>query len=112
MSAAIAMALPYESHRLQIRIGKVRRWGLRNDPHPRACAGGDLCRGIDTGQVLWRRQNSVAEQGNKGGVARVALAVPTKEHAGTFTDPGAHFQGRGGTRSLEAGHHRPFSDPK
>src|SRR5207245_7436810 len=71
-----------------------------------------FCRGIDAGHVPWRRQQSVADQGNKGVAARAALAVPTKEDAKTFTDPCAHFQGRGGTRGLEAGHHRPFPDPQ
>src|SRR4029077_6560430 len=29
-----------------------------------------------------------------------------------FTHPCAPFQGRGGARSLETGHHRPFPDPQ
>ena len=33
-----------------------------------------------------------------------------KKYAQTFADPCAHFQGRGGTRSLEEGRHRPFPD--
>src|SRR6266487_3096348 len=77
-----------------IQIGKVPRRGYSNDPRhgsPCACADGGFCRGIDAGHVPWRRQQSVAEQGNKGGAARAALAVPTKEDAKTFTDPCAHF---------------------
>ncbi len=74
----------------------------------------------------WRRQQSgaaqankgvaaqtdkgVAGQGNKGAAARAALAAPTKEDATTFADPCAHFQGGGGARGLETGHHRPFPD--
>src|SRR6266487_4846799 len=98
-----------------IQIGKDSASGYSNDPShgsPCACADGGFCRGIDAGHVPWRRQQSVADQGNKGGAARAALAVPTKEDAKTFTDPCAHFQGRGGTRSLEAGHHRPFPAPQ
>src|SRR5262245_31336185 len=56
----------------------------------------------------WRRQQSVADQGNEGAAARAAFAAPTKKYAKTFTDPCAPFQGRGGARSLETGHHRPF----
>src|SRR5216683_1345937 len=96
-----------------IQIGKVPRRGYSNDPRHGslgACADGGFCRGIDAGHVPWRRQQSVADQGNKRVAARAALAVPTKEDAKIFTDPCAHFQGRGGTRSLEAGHHRPFPD--
>src|SRR6516225_4149220 len=77
---------------------------------PRACANGGSCRCLDAGQVPWRRRQSVAEQGNTGGVARTALAVSGKAHAEAFTDPCAHFQGRIGTRGLEAGHYRPFPD--
>src|SRR5262245_48532295 len=57
-------------------------------------------------------KQSVAGQGDKGAVARAALAAPTKEDAETFADPRAHLQGRGGARSLEAGHHRPFPAPQ
>src|SRR5262247_2625160 len=97
--------------------------GCSNDPHhgtPCACADGGFCRGVDAGHVPWRKHQSVADPGNKGiaapgnkGVAaRAALAAPTKEDAKTFTDPCTHFQGRGGARSLETGHHRPFPDPQ
>src|SRR6516165_3716806 len=89
--------------------------GSGNDPRhgrPCACADGSFCRGIDAGHVPWRRQQSVAGQGNQGVAARAALAAPTKEDAETFTDRCARFQGRGGTRSLEAGHHRSFPAPQ
>src|SRR5438876_742377 len=73
---------------------------------------GSFCRGVDAGHVPWRKQQSVADQGNKGATARVALAAPTKEDAKIFTHLCAPFQGRGGARSLETGHHRPFPDPQ
>src|ERR1700687_3735220 len=98
-----------------IQIGRVPRRGYSNDPRhgtPCACAHGGFCRGVDAGPVPWRKQQSVADQGNKGASARAALAAPTKEDAKTFTDPRAPFQGRGGARSLETGHHRPFPDPQ
>src|SRR5213080_5079622 len=98
-----------------IQLRKVPRRGYSNDVRhgrPYACADGGSCRGIDAGHVPWRRRQSVADQGNKGVAARAALAVATKEDAKTFTDPYPHFQGRGGTRSLEAGHHGPFPDPQ
>ena len=108
--------LPYESHRPQpFRQERFRVGGHGNDPRhgsPCARAGGGFCRGIDAGHVPRRRQQSVAGQGNEGAAARAALAVPTKEDAETFTDPRAHFQGRSGARSLEAGHHRAFPDPQ
>src|SRR4249919_555995 len=44
--------------------------------------------------------------------AKPAKELPAKEDAKTFTDPCAYFQGRGGTRSLETGHHRPFPVPE
>src|SRR5215813_4354323 len=94
-----------------IQIGKGPRRGSGNDPRhgrPCACADGGFCRGIDAGHVPWRRQRSVAGQGNKGVTAPAALAAPTKEDAEAFADPCAHLQGRGGTRSLEAGHYRPL----
>src|SRR5262245_44599551 len=97
----------------RIQIGRVPRRGYSNDPRhgtPCACADGGSCRGVDAGHVPWRRQQSVADQGNKGAAAQAALAAPTKEDAKTFTDPRAHFQGGGGARSLETGHHRPFPD--
>src|SRR5260370_32225066 len=110
------LVLPYESHRLQTcRSRRVQRPGDRNDPRhdtPRACADGGFFRGVDADHVPRRKQQSVAEQSNKGAAARAAVAAPTKEHAKTFADPCAHFQGRGGTRSLETGHHRPFRDPQ
>src|SRR5262249_19880282 len=105
--------LPYESHRLHVQIGRVPRRGYSNDPRhgtPCACADGGSCRGVDAGHVPWRKQQSVADQGDKGATARAALAAPTKEDAKTLTDPCAPFQGRGGARSLETGHHRPFPD--
>src|SRR5262249_21953804 len=83
-----------------------------NDPRhgtPCACAHGRFCRGVDASHMPWRKQQSVADQGNKGAAARAPLAAPTKEHAKAFADPCAPFQGRGGARSLETGHHRPFS---
>ena len=96
--------------------------GKGNDPRhgtPCACADGGFCRGVDAGHVPWRKQQSVADQGNKVAgqgnkepTARAALAAPTKEDAETFTDPCARFQGRGGAGSLETGHHRPFPDPQ
>src|SRR5262249_36987976 len=92
---------------------KVPRRGSGNDPRhggPCVCAGGGFCRGIDA--VPWRRQQSLAGQGNQGVAGGAALAAPTKEDAETFTDPFAQFQGRGGARSLEAGHHRPFPAPQ
>ena len=98
-----------------IQTGRVPRRGYSNDPRhgtPCACADGGFCRGVDAGNVLWRKQQSLADQGNKGATARAALAAPTKEDAKAFTDPHAHFQGRGGARSLETGHHRPFPDPQ
>ena len=58
------------------------------------------------------KASQVAGQGNKEAAARAALAAPAKEDAHTFTDPCARFQGRGGARSLETGHHRPFPDPQ
>src|SRR6516225_466252 len=93
---------------------KVPRRGYDDPCHgsPCACADSGFCRGIGAGYVPRRRQQSVANQGNKRVAARAALAVPTKEDANIFTDPCAHFQGRGGTRSLEAGHYRPFPDPQ
>jgi hypothetical protein len=98
-----------------MRSEKVPRGGYSIDPRhgcPRASANGGFCRRIDAGPVSWRRRQSIADQGNNGAVARAALVVATKENAETFTDPCAHFQGRIGTRSLEAGHHRPFPDPQ
>src|SRR6516164_4132978 len=98
-----------------IQIGKIPRRGDSNDPRrgsPCACADGGLCRGIDAGHVPWRKQQSVTAPGDARIVARAALAVAAKEDAKTFTDPSAHFQGRVGTRSLEAGQHRPFRDPQ
>ena len=89
--------------------------GYSNDPHhgtPCACADGGFCRGADAGHVPWRKQQSVADQGNEDATARAALAAPAKEDAHTFADPCARFQGRGGARSLETGHHRPFPDPQ
>src|SRR5262245_46262209 len=62
--------------------------------------------------MSWRKQQSVTDQGNKGAAVRAALAAPTKEDAKTFTDSCAHFQGRGGARSLETGHRRPLPDPQ
>src|SRR5262245_1667462 len=97
-----------------IQIGRVPR-GYSNDPHhgtPCACADGGFCRGVDAGHVPWRKQQSVADQGNEEATARAALPAPAKEDAHTFTDPCARFQGRGGARSLETGHHRPFPDPQ
>src|ERR1700704_3902746 len=35
-----------------------------------------------------------------------------KKHAKIFAHPCAPLQGRGGARSLETGHHRPFPDPQ
>src|SRR5262249_13270902 len=98
-----------------IQIGKVPRRGSGDDPRhgrPCACADSGFCRGIDAGHVPWRRQQSVAAQGNKGVAARAPFAAPTKEDAKTFTDPCAHLQGRGGIRSLEAGPPRPFPAPQ
>src|SRR6478752_10510195 len=89
--------------------------GYSNDPHhgtPCACADGGYCRGVDAGHVPWRKQQSVADQGNEEATARAALAAPAKEDAYTFTDPCSRFQGRGGARSLETGHHRPFPEPQ
>src|SRR5437899_610326 len=43
--------------------------GYSNDPRhgrPCACADGGFCRSIDAGHVPWRRQQSVADPGNKG----------------------------------------------
>src|SRR5215204_4998266 len=73
-----------------IRIARVPRRGYSNDPRhgtPCACADGGFCRGVDPGHVPWRKQQSVADQGNKGATARATLAAPTKEDAKTFTDP-------------------------
>ena len=61
-------------------------------------------------QCLGEDAQTVAGKGNEGAVVRTALAAPPKEDAETFADPSARFQGRSGTRSLEAGHHRPFPD--
>src|SRR5262249_33759592 len=64
------------------QIGRVLRQGYSNDPRhgtPWACADGRFCRGVDAGHVPWRKQQSVADQGNKGAAARAALAAPTKE---------------------------------
>ena len=87
-------------------IGKGSRRGYSNDPrHGRSscpCVGGGFCRGIDAGHVPWRKKQSVAGPGNKGVAVRAALAVAAKEDAETFADPCAHFQGRGGARSLES----------
>src|SRR5262249_39189251 len=59
---------------------KVPRLGCSNDPcHGTPCACADGGRGVDTGHVPWRKQQSVADQGNKGAAARVALSAPTKE---------------------------------
>src|SRR5262249_61210574 len=94
---------------IRIQIGRVSRRGYSNDPRygtPCACADGGFCRGIDAGHVPWRKQRSVADQGNKGATAPAARAVATKEDAEAFADPCAHFQGKGGTGSLEAGHYR------
>src|SRR5207245_7631446 len=98
-----------------IWMRKAPRRGYSNHARhgrPCACADGGFCRGIDAGHVPWRRQQSVADQGNKGVAARAARAAPTKEDAETFADPSAHLQGGGGTRSLEAGHQRPFRTPQ
>src|SRR4030095_13397178 len=98
-----------------IQIVRAPRPGYSNDPHhgtPCACADGGLCRGVDAGHVPRRKQQSVAGQGTNEATARAALAAPAKEEAETFTDPCARFQGRGGARSLETGHHRPFPDPQ
>src|SRR5262245_46494957 len=95
----------------RIQIGRVPHRGYSNDSRhgtPCDCADGGSCRGVDASHVPWRKQQSVADQGNKGAAARAALAAPTKEHAKTFPDPCAPFQGGGGARSLETGHHRPF----
>jgi hypothetical protein len=89
--------------------------GYSNDPHhgtPCACVDGGFCRDVGAGHVPWRKQQSVADQSNKEATARAALAARAKEDAHTFTDPCARFQGRGGARSLETGHHRPFPDPQ
>src|SRR5262245_25878962 len=99
----------------RIQIGRVPRRGYSNDPRhgtPCACADGGSCRGVDAGHVPWRKQQSVADQGNKGATARAALAAPTKEDAKIFTYRCAPFQGRGGARSLETGHYRPLPDPQ
>src|SRR5262249_39632098 len=79
---------------------------------PCACADCGFFRGIDAGHVPWRKQQSVAGQGDKGAAARAALAAPTKEDAEILAYRCARFQGRGGARSLERGHHRPFPDPQ
>src|SRR4029077_16235251 len=123
VGACTHLGLPYESHRLQaIQIRKVPRRSYSNDPrhgNPCACADGGFCRRVDAGHVPWRKQqsvaaqgNKVASQGNKEPAARAALAAPRKEDAETFTDPCARFQGRGGAGSLETGHHRQFPDPQ
>src|SRR5215475_2910659 len=99
----------------RIQTGRVPRRGYSNDPRhgtPCACADGGSCRGVDAGHVPWRKQQSIAGQGNKGATARAALAAPTKEDAKIFTYRRARFQGRGGARSLETGQHRPFPDPQ
>src|SRR5258708_28527375 len=99
----------------RLQIGKVPRRRYSNDPRhgtPCACADGGFCRGVDAGHVPWRKQQSVADQGNKGATARAALAAPTKEDAKLFTYLCTHYPGRGGARSLETGHHRPFPDPQ
>src|SRR4051812_40406764 len=93
--------LPYESHRLRsfgsegFHVG-----GYSDGPRygtPYACADGGFCDDVDAGHVPWRKQQSVAAQGNEGATARVALAAPAKEDAKKFADPCARFQGRGGT---------------
>src|SRR5215831_18006189 len=87
--------------------------GYSNDPRhgtPCACADGGFCRGVDAGHVPWPKQQSVADQGNKGATARAALSAPTEEDAKIFADPCASFQGRGGARGLETGHYRSFPD--
>src|SRR4029077_18323816 len=116
VGACTHLGLPYESHRLQaIQIRKVPRRSYSNDPrhgNPCACADGGFYRRVDAGHVPWRKQQSVADQGNKGATARAALAAPTKENAEIFTYRCACFQGRGGARGLETGHHRPFPDPQ
>src|ERR1700710_24124 len=105
--------------------------GKGNDPRrgaPCACADGGFCRGVDAGHVArhvpWRKprrkqqsvagqgNESVAGQGDKGAAARADLAAPAKEDAEKFTHYSARFQGRGGARSLETGHVRPFPDPQ
>ena len=94
---------------------KSHGWGYSIDPRhgcPRASANGGFCRRTGAGPVFWRRRQSITEQGNTGAVARALVVVATKENAETFADPCAHFQGRSGTRSLEAGHHRAFPDPQ
>src|SRR5262245_22177211 len=98
-----------------IQIGRVPGPGYSNDPHygtPCACADGGSYRGVDAGHVPWRKQQSVADQGNEEATARAALAAQAKEDASTFTDPCARLQGRGGARSLETGHHWPLPDPQ
>src|SRR5271169_4376425 len=116
VGACTHLGLPYESHRLQaIQIRKVPPRRYSNDPRhgtPCARAGGGFCRGVDAGHVPWRKQQSVADQGDKGATARAALAAPTKKDAKIFAHHCAPFQGRGGARSLETGHHRPFPDPQ
>ena len=78
----------------------------RHSAHSRTGAvGGCSGRRFDAGSVPWRRRQSIAGsiagQGDEGAPARAAVAVAAKEHAETFADPCAHFQGRGGARSLE-----------
>ena len=68
------------------------------------------CLGQDSKQLPTKRSKEVAGQGNKEATARAALAAPAKEDAHQLIDPRARFQGRGGARSLETGHHRPFPD--
>jgi hypothetical protein len=61
---------------------------------------------------LWRKQQAVAGQGDTGIAGRAARAARTEEDAKIFTYRCASLQGRGGARSLEAGHGRPFPDPQ
>ena len=90
-------------------------WGYTIDPRhavSRVCAISGTRRRFSASTVPWRRRQTVAGKGNEGAVARTALAAPPKEDAETFADPSARFQGRSRTRSLEAGHHRPFPNSK
>src|SRR5262249_12045833 len=89
------------------RYSNDRRYGA-----PCACTGCGFFRGGFAGLVPWRKQQPVAAQGNKGAATRVALAAPTKEDAEIFTYRRARLQGRGRTRSLETGYHRPFPAPQ
>src|SRR6266446_4891200 len=68
--------------------------------------------GLTPVTCLGENSNRLPTKATKELPPQLLSPAPTKEDAKIFTHLCAPFQGRGGARSLETGHHRPFPDPQ